>query len=300
MKKNIIITLAFLTLLFSQNQIEGRWHFVGYEDNVMYQYVDDEFAEGGLRWTLYSTDGNFGDLEDAGGTPNPYTIDEDIITIDLHFGNIATYEMHFRCNGQVVDFYYDEDDDWEGLHSTYYREFYDYNDCANMPEECFDLSSIDFGWCDMFLGVGWNDYECEYFSGCGWIVDDIDYSEYFFDSIEECEENCQCEDGEFNNDNPCNPMECVDGQWFEIVIDCAEDMGFPCEGGLYIEPEEGECCSECIQFGDINYDYTLNILDIIQIVNIIIDHNYSEIADINFDETINILDVIEIINIILN
>ena len=47
-------------------------------------------------------------------------------------------------------------------------------------------------------------------------------------------------------------MECYDGQWLEIIIDCAEDMGVPCEGGLYIPPEDGECCSECILFGDIN------------------------------------------------
>jgi len=165
---------------------------------------------------------------------------------------------------------------------------------------CFDLSGIDFGECDMVLGVGWNGYECEYFSGCDWIVDNIDYSDYFFDSWQECEGSCQCEDGDIIDDNPCNPMECFDGQWYEIIIDCAEDMGMPCEGGLYIPPEEEECCSECIQFGDINYDYALNILDVIQIVITILDGDYNEIADINFDGIINILDVIEIIDIILD
>ena len=62
----------FLTLLFSQNEIEGRWHLVGYEDNVMYQF------ENNYRYTLYSTDGNFGDLDEAGGSPNPYIIEDDI------------------------------------------------------------------------------------------------------------------------------------------------------------------------------------------------------------------------------
>ena len=165
---------------------------------------------------------------------------------------------------------------------------------------CFDLSGIDFGWCDMFLGAGWNGYECEYISGCGWIVDDIDYSDYFFDTFEECENSCQCEDGEIIDDNPCNPMECFDGQWYEIIIDCMEDMGIPCEGGLYIPPDEGECCSECILFGDINYDSSINILDVVGTVQLVLNGGYNEIVDINYDGTINILDIVEIIQIILD
>ena len=51
--------------------------------------------------------------------------------------------------------------------------------------------------------------------------------------------------------------------------------------------------------GDINLDGTINILDIIQLVNIILDNNYSSIADINDDGINNILDVIQLVNIIL-
>ena len=167
-------------------------------------------------------------------------------------------------------------------------------------EECFDLSGIDFGDCDMILGVGWNGFECEYFSGCDWIINDIDYSNYFFDSIQECEGNCQCEDGDIIDDDPCNPMECFDGQWYEMIIDCMEDMGVPCEGGLYIPPNEGECCSECILFGDINYDSNINILDVVEIVQLVLNGGYNEIVDINYDGTINILDIIGIIQIILD
>ena len=171
-------------------------------------------------------------------------------------------------------------------------------DCED--DTCMDLSDIDFGYCEMLLGVGWNGYECEYFSGCDWIIDGIDYTDYFFDTFEECENSCQCEDGDIIDDNPCNPIECFDGQWYEIIIDCMEDMGGPCEGGLYIPPDEGECCSECILFGDINYDYNINILDIIETIQLVLEGGYNEIVDINYDDTINILDIIEIINIILN
>ena len=300
--KNIIPLVSSIVLLFAQNEMDGRWYLVGYEESVMYQFVDTEpYADAGLRYTIYSMDGNFPDLGggSTGGTPNPYIIIEDIITIDLHFGNEPSYQINFRCDGQVVDFYY-QGDDWEGVHSTLYREGFDYSLCDEIYQECFDLSGIDFGLCDMFLGIGWDGYECEYFSGCGWAVDNIDYSSYFFDSIQECESSCECEDGDFINHNPCNPMECFNGQWYEIIIDCAEEMGVPCDGGLYIPPNEGECCSKCILFGDINYDYGINILDAVGTVQLVLDGEYSEIADINLDSTINILDIVEIIQIILD
>ena len=304
MTKKLFIVLL-LVFGYSQEQIEGRWHLVGYEDNVMYQFVViDSFEETGLKYTIYSTDGYFDDLDgdNTGGTPNPYIIEEDTITIDYHFGNVVDYQMNFKCNGQVVEFYIDS---YDTVDFTLFREFYDYNDCLNLPDECFDLSEIDFGMCEMYLGVGWNGNQCNYFSGCDWIVDGIDYMDYFYDSLQDCEESCQCEDGDINNDNPCNPRECWDGQWIEIIIDCAEDMGIPCEEGIYMSPSEDECCSTCILFGDSNYDGTLNILDVILLVDIILYDgqcaNWFQCPeDINIDGTLNILDVIELVNKILD
>ena len=109
-----------------------------------------------------------------------------------------------------------------------------------------------------------------------------------------------CTDGEVDNSNPCNPFECFDGQWYEMIIDCAEPMGFPCEGGLYIPPAEGECCSVCVLFGDINQDGFVDILDAIEVVNLVLNGEYNELVDMNYDGTINILDIIDIIYIILN
>ena len=57
----------------------------------------------------------------------------------------------------------------------------------------------------------------------------------------------------------------------EIVIDCAEEMGVPCEDGVYVSPPADECCSTCVLFGDANYDGTLNILDVIMLVDIILE-----------------------------
>ena len=134
--KNIILLISFLTLLFAQYEIEGRWHLVGYEDLVMYEFVDTEpFADAGWRYTLYSIDGNFGDLDDAGGSPSPYSIVDDIITIDLFFGNIVSYRVDYRCDGQVVDFVYIPE---EIIHSTLFREDFDYfnSECFENSNEC--------------------------------------------------------------------------------------------------------------------------------------------------------------------
>lgn len=54
-----------------------------------------------------------------------------------------------------------------------------------------------------------------------------------------------------NPNEPCETGECnSDGQFFEIVIDCEEEMGMPCNGE-WVEVE-GQCCSECVESVDIS------------------------------------------------
>ena len=56
--------------------------------------------------------------------------------------------------------------------------------------------------------------------------------------------------------------------------------------------------------GDINADGTINVIDVVQIVNIILSGSYTEgqllLADMNEDGTINVIDVVQLVNIILN
>ena len=216
-------------------------------------------------------------------------------------GEIISFKYYDETNNLVIDLNETYEFISDGIIGDAFNPFILTGSTVNCEDEaCMDLSDINFGLCDMILGVGWNGYECEHFSGCDWIVDDIDYSDYFFDSFEECESSCECEDGDIIDDNPCNPMECFDGQWYEIIIDCMEDMGVPCEGGLYVPPAEGECCSECILFGDINYDSNINILDVVEIIQLILNDGYNEIVDLNYDGIINVLDIIGIIHIILD
>ena len=109
-----------------------------------------------------------------------------------------------------------------------------------------------------------------------------------------------CTDGEVDNSNPCNPMECYGGEWIEIIIDCPEEMGIPCEGGVYLPPAEGECCSICMFLGDLSGDGIVNVLDVVAMVNLVLSGGYDEVADMNGDGTLNVLDVVLLVGIILN
>ena len=109
----------------------------------------------------------------------------------------------------------------------------------------------------------------------------------------------ECVDGEMNFNDPCMPEECYNNQWYQMVIDCAEPMGFPCEGGEYLPPTEGECCSVCIVYGDANSDSQINILDVVIMIEMILDNTYDLIVDLNEDNDINVLDVVGLVNLIL-
>lgn len=52
--------------------------------------------------------------------------------------------------------------------------------------------------------------------------------------------------------------------------------------------------------GDVNNDGTLNVVDVVTTVNLILNGAYNELADINGDNALNVTDVISIINLILN
>ena len=83
--------------------IEGKWVIDGGvpEGNTMYLFED------GVRYTYYCVEGDCQSLYDsfqAGdgnhipGT-NPYTFEDDVLTVDLHFGNELITPIRFECNG---------------------------------------------------------------------------------------------------------------------------------------------------------------------------------------------------------
>ena len=238
----VLVSINLFNLAFAQDTIEGRWHLVGYEDNVMYQFEDN------YRYSIYSLDGTFGGLEDAGGSPNPYTVLEDIITIDLFFGTVVNYQMNYICGGEVVEFKHITDG---AIHSTLFREGYNYID--NGCEECFDFTGLDFGACAMALGIGYVDGECAFISGCDWTINGIDYSDLFFDSMDECSGTCLENSfflGDINNDSLINVQDII------LLVNFVLQAGFP---------DDTEFMA-----ADINDDGILNILDVVSIVDIIL------------------------------
>ena len=69
---------------------------------------------------------------------------------------------------------------------------------------------------------------------------------------------------------------------------------------LYVvAPDEGVCCSECVQYGDSNSDGIINVLDVVTMVNLVLGSGYQDVADMNGDDELNILDVVILANIIL-
>ena len=61
---------------------------------------------------------------------------------------------------------------------------------------------------------------------------------------------------------------------------------------------------ECTEIGDINYDYNINIVDVIILISNILsptdlDYQTFLVNDINNDDNIDVLDVVEIVNLIL-
>ena len=176
---NVTLILSILSVYAQGTEsIEGRW-IPSTFGNTMYEFVDTEpFAEAGLRYTYYcddengcdSTYWNSLDTSDAIPNPNPYSVSSDgnTLSINLFFGNVATYELGYRCEGQVVDFYFDEDDDWEGLHSTMFREGFDStnNECLETnPEDCICLAL----W-DPVCGIDGNTYSNSCFATCEYVV----------------------------------------------------------------------------------------------------------------------------------
>ena len=69
-----------------------------------------------------------------------------------------------------------------------YADYYEDNELifCDSPASITDLTGLDFGDCEMLLGFGWVNNHCEAISGCGYIVNDINYSEDIYSSLFEC------------------------------------------------------------------------------------------------------------------
>jgi len=88
--------------------IEGKWLIEGTvpAGNTMYLY------EEGVRYTYYCVEGDcnalYNSYEANDGnhipTTNPYTFENNVLTVDLHFGNELVTPVAFECDGGEAHF----------------------------------------------------------------------------------------------------------------------------------------------------------------------------------------------------
>ncbi len=113
MKNLFLLTLSIFTLFSCEKDsenlpapyysIEGKWLIEGMipEGNTMYLYED------GVRYTYYCVEGDCNSLynsyeaNDGNHIPNPlnYTYENDILSVDLNFGNELVTPIIFECDG---------------------------------------------------------------------------------------------------------------------------------------------------------------------------------------------------------
>ena len=111
MKKILLFSLFALLLIGcdenSENlpapnySIDGKWTFGDNSLNTMYLFED------GVRYTYYCVEDDCNALynsyvaNDGNHLPltNPYTFENDTLTVDLHFGNELVTPITFECDG---------------------------------------------------------------------------------------------------------------------------------------------------------------------------------------------------------
>ena len=92
--------------LLSKHKIEGKWLTQATVSNTMYLFKD------GVRYTYYCVQGdcnalfNSYEANDGNHIPrtNPYTFENNVLTVDLHFGNELVTPVAFKCDGGEVYF----------------------------------------------------------------------------------------------------------------------------------------------------------------------------------------------------
>ena len=104
--------------------------------------------------------------------------------------------------------------------------------------------------------------------------------------IPQCTESCDWE-----------PMQCWSSTGY---CWCVDEEGVEIEGSSMPSWQGYPDCYDFLDIGDVNEDGILNVLDLILVIDMILNNEYSLIADVNEDEIVNILDIIQLVDTILS
>ena len=149
----------FLTNITNQNNIP-------YFDNYIDRFVE---IEGDNVQCVECTAKNVDSIILSNNCQNPVSCFVDPCTVGSCSSNENAYCQANYCGDCFADYY----------------ENNDYIAC-DTPSGIYDLTGIDFGDCEMALGFGWVNNHCEAISGCGYIVNDVNYSGDIYSSLFEC------------------------------------------------------------------------------------------------------------------
>ena len=199
---------------------------LGYEDCMWYDNCE---------W-ISDTSNLEGYCVDSGGNPDGCFSDEGewyCIGCELFINDCQYYDCTNNGWSDLITLDNDDcnDDNWECSDIDNPYECVANQDCewllnpaglgqcvesGGLEPVCEDLSGVMFGPCDMIIGIGWNGEECTWYSGCGPTDENgVDYSNAFFDSIEECE--MVCSDNQQGNGALYGIVEYVWGDAIELV-----------------------------------------------------------------------------------
>ena len=184
---------------------------------------------------------------------------------DIEYGNCSNYNNGATCDANENCF-------WDLCYGGSYGSW---SHCCRGGtyqvdnSYCHEIEVLDCS--EMYQLVCVNDDSCEW-------VDDISYG--------------TCSD--FGISSSCNAT--TGCYWY---CDSTYTWLCWCNGGSY-EIDNSYCEEVSSIPGDTNGDGSINVSDIVLIVDLILNSQYDEYSDINQDGILNIMDIIELVNHILS
>jgi len=234
---------------------------------------------------------------------------EDLTRSDIDNSSNPNYTIKLGLNGLVAGYNLSDEQDGEMIHPFDLPfERMQYDDSGNICIDnlfIFDCSGNKIpGVVGECIGdyVDTNIKQCECSTNADCPIDDY------------CGFPMMCEGRTPDGGDGC----CCEVSWECTVIMCqvdaececediglktctAEELGVPGSDVKCLQPFE-----ECVipipipAEGDINEDGSVNVADIVQVIQLILNQQYEENADLNGDGSVNVADIVMMVNIILN